>query len=105
MSVSTRNVAGGLSGRLAGLFHKRTVLESPPTLTEPKRFPYGQFQLQIGLQSQREFQVEATTDLRHWTAVYTAVAQRPTTEFLDPSAANYSHRFYRVRTGSVYSTN
>jgi hypothetical protein len=96
---------GNLGGRLAGLFQKKSVVERPPTLAAPKRFPYGQFQVQLAVTPNREYQLEVTTDLRNWKLLHEDMARSPTVEHLDTTAANFSFRFYRARSGALYSTN
>jgi hypothetical protein len=104
-AARSRDALGGLTGRLSGLFHKKVSAHLPPKLSQPKRFPYGQFQMQITLPGNREYAVEATTDLRHWNEIFSTVASGPSTEFLDTSATNFSYRFYRVRVDNLFSPN
>jgi hypothetical protein len=95
----------GLSSRFVGFFQKREAVELHPALSAAKRFPYGQFQMQIALTPGHQYQVEATTDLRHWTPIFSDVARARTVEYLDNSAANFSYRYYRVLSGELYSGN
>jgi len=74
-------------------------------LSAPKRFPYVQFQMHIRLAPGQTYQVQAGTDLRHWTTLLTDAAQRSTVEYLDNSAANFSFRYYRVLSGELCSSN
>jgi hypothetical protein len=94
-----------LSDRLTSLFHHKPMVDLPPVLTAPKRFPYGQFQFQIDLPAGGQYQIEVTTDLRRWVILHSEVTRAKRVEFLDPSAVNFSFRYYRVRVGELYSPN
>ena len=42
------------------------------------------------------FEVQASTDLDHWSALTTVTNLTGTLEFTDPNAANHLQRFYRT---------
>jgi hypothetical protein len=104
MNLSLSNSSRrSLSGRLSNLFHQKPTIDVPPTVSMPKRFPYGQFQLQIELPVSGQYSLEATTDLKNWTVIASESVRGQKVEYLDPTAANFSFRFYRVRAGELYS--
>ena len=42
------------------------------------------------------FEVQASTDLKHWSLVTNLTNLTGTLEFTDPDAANFMQRFYRA---------
>jgi hypothetical protein len=71
-----------------------------PVLGPVIRFPYGAFQLKAGITKGVAFEIEATTDLEHWQTI-----AAETIEYVDSDASKFSHRYYRIKAGTVYSAN
>jgi hypothetical protein len=61
--------------------------------------------MHISLPERSEYQVQASTNLRHWTTIFARVAHTAMVQYVDTSAGNYSCRFYRVVIGRGCSTN
>ncbi len=60
-------------------------------------FTNGQFQLTVQGIAGQTYATEASTNLTSWTAISTNVAPADIFDVLDPSATNFSLRFYRAR--------
>jgi hypothetical protein len=76
-----------------------------PVLGPVIRFPYGAFQLKAGITKGVAFEIEATTDLEHWQTIATETDAAETIEYVDSDASKFSHRYYRIKAGTVYSAN
>lgn len=94
-----------LGGRLASFLHHKPLVDVPPVLTSPKRFPYGQFQFQLEIPRPGAYEIEASTDLRHWTILSSDLSRVTRVEYLDTTAGNFSFRFYRAWFGELCSPN
>lgn len=78
---------------------------SAPILGPVVRFPYGAFQLKARITKGVAFQIEATTDLEHWQTIANETDAAETIEYVDSDASKFSHRYYRIKVGGVYSAN
>ena len=58
-----------------------------------------QFALRVSGEAGQTYVVEASADLRNWTAIRTNAAPSGTFDFIDAAAPGFSRRFYRARTG------
>jgi hypothetical protein len=58
--------------------------------------PNGQFRIQLQGLSDRQYVIQASSDLVNWTSVATAVADNGTIQWTDPQPGNQPRRFYRA---------
>jgi hypothetical protein len=58
----------------------------------------GQFKVVFDSQPGLRYLLQATTDLLNWVDVTTVTATSYTTEIIDPAAAGFLFRYYRVVT-------
>jgi|SRR6267378_34499 len=86
-----------------GLGRKPRILQ-PPKLECAVRIPYGPFQFKVSLEGEFAYEIEATTNLKNWETILCGSAIDKT-DFLDSQASKFSYRFYRLKTGQVYSAN
>jgi hypothetical protein len=93
---------GGSSARLMG--RKSMALESP-TLGQAWRFPYGAFRFATRLPKGTKYTMQASTDLRTWTEIGQGTATEAPLEYVDSEAFKFTHRFYRLQAGKVFSAN
>jgi len=84
--------------------HAQEVV-GPAVLMNPKRVPYGPFIFQVQLAKDCDYEIEVSRDLKTWTVLAKDVSQAETIEYVDADASKFSYRFYRVRTGTIYSVN
>jgi hypothetical protein len=54
------------------------------------------YELSIVGERSRAYRIQASTDLRSWTDLFTYTNPRPVTLFVDPAFNNIPARFYRV---------
>lgn len=69
----------------------------PVSLSSPGRTSNGQFLLRLAGPSNFRYAIDATTDLRQWTALKTNLITDGSFDFIDSTAPNFSKRFYRAR--------
>ncbi len=63
------------------------------------QYSHGQFHLTLsGLTGQGSVLIEASTDLTHWTPIFTNPPTFGTIQFVDPATANFRYRYYRATT-------
>ncbi|MEW6160067.1 MAG: hypothetical protein AB1813_21770 [Verrucomicrobiota bacterium] len=106
IDMDTPTKRGSFGDTITGFFRRsKASANSIPRLVSPKRTPYGPFQFQINLTKGATFEVQATTDLRHWETLGAQLSHSETTEFLDSNAPRHNLRFYRVLAGGTVSTN
>jgi hypothetical protein len=94
-----------VSNATSFLSFKTEVPVQPPVLGGGNRFPYGPFQFRIQLAKAAPYEIQASTDMRHWKVIADGVVTEENFEYLDSDASKFSHRFYRVRTGELFSIN
>ena len=70
----------------------------PPRLSSPTHQSNGQFRLTLVGETGRSYTIEASTNLANWIAVTNFVSATGTNEVTDPTAPNFSRRFYRAVT-------
>src|SRR5207249_363222 len=66
-----------------------------PPLQALGRDATGAFRLHANLPTNQPCSIQASSDLVHWTPVFSSVLGGPL-DFLDSSARNYAKRFYRL---------
>lgn len=84
---------------------RRAEAIAPPVLRDGRRFPYGPFQFRTLLPKGVEYTVQASSDLKNWTATGRGVGTGETSDYLDSEAFKHSYRFYRVLAEQVLSEN
>jgi Glucose / Sorbosone dehydrogenase len=65
-------------------------------LSQPAWLPGSGFGFSLSTVAGRGYQVTASTDLLTWSLTSNVVAISNSLRFIDPSAINFTHRFYRV---------
>ncbi len=73
------------------------VVLPPATLTSTGRTSDGQFLLRLAGPSGARYAIDASTNLRQWTALKTNVITDGFFDFVDTTAPGFSGRFYRGR--------
>jgi len=68
----------------------------PIILSQPAWLAGGAFGFNVSGAAGQSYQIVASTNLLDWSLVTNLVATNNQFEFVDPSAGNYSQRFYRV---------
>jgi len=58
--------------------------------------PDGRNRIQLQGLSDRQYVIQASSDLANWTSVVTNVADNGTVQWTDPQPANQLRRFYRA---------
>jgi hypothetical protein len=94
---------GSLIREIGGKKNKESL--APPALGEPLRVPYGPFRFSSRLPKGRAYVVQASTDLKTWTAIGEGTAPEGTLEYIDSEAFKFTYRFYRLLAGKVVSAN
>jgi subtilisin family serine protease len=80
-----------------GRLNLRKALSPPISLIGLLASPAGPVRYQVACDPNRVFIVESTTDLAHWSPVFTnTTSSSGTFDFLDSASTNSSQRFYRV---------
>ncbi len=82
-----------------------TEASVPPLLVSPRRVPYGPFLFQVQVTRGVDYEIETCRDLKTWTSLSQGTAETELVEYVDSDASKVSYRFYRVRTGALYSPN
>lgn len=75
----------------------------PPRLSNPVRYPFGEFEMRIHASPGQELQVSSTRDLKHWEPLETISAAREATVYSDQKAGRAAALFYRVASGAFMS--
>src|SRR2546423_15004672 len=83
---------------------RRGKVIHPPHLFDPVRFPYGPFKFKTGVPKDVSYEIEATTNLNAWGAVFSGKATGDL-DFVDSNASKFSYRFYRLNADGVLSDN
>jgi hypothetical protein len=99
-AVWIRAAANARFGNNFMVFDDYAVLTStvqPPRVTLVERRPNGEVLLRLAGKVGRTYSVQASSDLVTWTSLHTQVALEPVIEFLDTTAGDHVHRFYRGR--------
>jgi hypothetical protein len=102
---------GGWFGKRSGKSGSKGPPPNAPTLSSPRRFPYGPFEFRIGLSRGSPYEVRASVDLQDWTTVAedsvseTSFERALSFDYMDPEAPRFTHRFYRVFADGVPSPN
>ena len=65
-------------------------------LTAPARQPNGAFSMRLGLDIDRTYEVQASSDLFNWTVLTNFTSTSYATQFTDQAATNFPQRFYRL---------
>jgi len=68
----------------------------PALMSTAGRTVSGEFQFQFTTLAERVWVVQASTDLDHWDSLGTNTSRAHVFPFIDPDAALFRHRFYRV---------
>ena len=89
----------------ASLSKRKSKPIAPPTLQEPRRFPYGPFRFKCQLPKGVVLTILGSTDLRTWNTLGQETAGEAAFEFMDSDAFKFSYRFYRVLAAEVPSAN
>ncbi len=83
-----------------------TILEAapltaptPPTLGPILLLPKGAAQITLTGTAGQRYRLEASTNLESWAPITDIVLKATSGEFIDPSATNFSRRFYRAVVG------
>ncbi len=106
MSSNANAILPNVGGFITSFIRrKQQEVARPAVLVNPKRVPYGAFIFQFDVPKDEEYEIEASRDLKTWTILTKEVSQSEIVEYVDSEASKFSYRFYRVRTGSVYSAN
>lgn len=72
------------------------VNETTPAVLEIIRLPNGSLLLEIQGQTDREYLIQASSNLDDWNTIATEVAAGGVIQFSDPDAASHSIRYYRA---------
>jgi uncharacterized repeat protein (TIGR01451 family) len=94
-SVSITNGGGTVTSDPAALTVARPALATPPALETPALATNG-FSFQFAVPAGATYVIRASTNLHHWTAIATNVAQADKETFTDIQAANFNGRCYQV---------
>ncbi len=68
-----------------------------PLMLAPIGYVNGHFSLEVSGTAQASYVIEASTNLVHWTGLFTNTAPATPFQFSDPEASNFVDRFYRLR--------
>jgi probable HAF family extracellular repeat protein len=80
---------------------RRALLLTPvaaPRLSTPSIQSNSQLRFTLLGEAGRSYTIQASTNLVNWTALTNFVSATGTNEFIDPTAANFSRKFYRAVT-------
>ncbi len=72
------------------------INETTPAVLQIMRLPDGRLLLEIHGQVDREYLIQASTDLNVWQTIATRVASGGVIQFTDPDAGEHPFRFYRA---------
>jgi hypothetical protein len=78
-----------------------------PVIEGGTRHPYGPFQFQFSLTDRCPYDIEASSDLKHWKTISSGTFSGENGEkmdYVDSEAPRYTYRFYRVLCGALQST-
>jgi len=70
--------------------------ETTPAVLEIVRLPDGSLLVEVRGQPDREYLIQASTDLTAWDTIATEVASGGVIQFTDPDSGSYPVRFYRA---------
>jgi hypothetical protein len=79
----------------AGQVLQSAVLANPG-LALPSMVAGGAARLAVTGKPGRQYSIQASSDLLNWTTLTNVVLRTSSGTFVDPSARNFSHRFYRI---------
>jgi hypothetical protein len=88
---------GGVIAIAAGGWNS-VALFAPPSLAAPVLLPNGSAQLTLNGSAGMNYTVQASSNLANWTPLASFVATNAAMAVVDPTATNFSHRFYRATT-------
>lgn len=99
---NTSSVAGFVTS-----FIRRNRIDEAfaPTLSGQRKFPYGAFFFEFTGAKGCPYEVQASTTLKGWETITNGTFTNRTTEFIDSDAPRHKHRFYKVNSGLLSSTN
>jgi len=83
------------SSRGFGLVYR--ISWKDPVRIESARYTGGGFELRATGRTNHTYILETSPDVSAWTAIATNSSQDDTSVFIDPTATNFSQRFYRLR--------
>jgi hypothetical protein len=84
---------------------KKAEHATPPRLVEPVRVPYGPFRFKAQVAKGQHYEIQASPDLRTWSAIASGTVSGEMLEHVDAEAFKFSYRFYRLLAGEVPSSN
>jgi len=104
--MNKTTIAPPLTGFITSFMRKpkAAVAAATPVLRAAARVSHGPFQLQAKVSSGCAYEIQASSDLRHWSSLVSADAFEDVIDFADTDASKFSFRFYRARSGQLVST-
>ncbi len=99
-------IAPQVTGFITSFIRKnKAAVAEPPVLKAAIRLPYAPFKFSASLSPGFPFEIEASPDLCHWTAISSGMADDDSLQYVDTDASKFGFRFYRVNCGGMTSQN
>src|SRR5206468_7439856 len=90
----------------SGLFgRERRAALTALRLAAPARFPCCPFQFKFQIANGVNYEIHASSNLQAWAPISAEKSAGEPVEYVDSDASKFSHRFYRVLAGTVFSDN
>ena len=104
--MDRKNIFGSVGQSISGFFGRKSKAAlTAPRLGSPARFPYGPFQFKFQIAKGVNYEIHASSNLQAWEPISAEKSAGETVEYVDSDASKFSHRFYRVLAGTVFSDN
>ena len=97
-TVKSYNGSGSVTNTVTLIVAADVVNNVIDFATSASKMTTGGFSLQLSTPAGSNVVVEASSDLRTWTPIYTNLNSTGSVSFSDTGATNYSCRYYRART-------
>ena len=104
--MDRKNIFGSVGQSISGLFGRKSkAVVTAAHLGSAARFPYGPFQFKFQIAKGVSYEIHASSNLQAWEPISAEKSTCDSVDYVDSDASKFSHRFYRVLTGTVGSEN
>jgi hypothetical protein len=101
--MDTASRLQGAVQSITSIFSRKTKENAPPQLSNPVRYPFGEFEFQLQALAGQTVELQITRDFRHWETLGKLAPAKDASVVSDRKAGNYPALFYRAVMGGTQS--